>query len=89
MQAFVDMIESHKANRMGGGISSLSKAVIVHAPGADHPPPDSPDAFPGVPWANDLAKARSDKTGWDVVYRFCQVSIFFVLLLDRVALMRE
>ncbi|KAF8605328.1 DUF453-domain-containing protein [Ceratobasidium sp. AG-I] len=67
--------DGRQIDGMGGGISSLSKTVIVHAPGADHPPPDSPDAFPGVPWANNLAKAHDDKTGWDVVYRFCQVGV--------------
>lgn len=58
---------------MGGGISSLSKVVILHAPGAQHPAPDAANAFPGVPWANDIVKARDAKSGWDVVYRFCQV----------------
>ncbi|CCO31874.1 putative protein yraM [Rhizoctonia solani AG-1 IB] len=60
---------------MGGGISSLSKAAILHAPGAQHPSPNSPNAFPGVPWANDIVKAREHKTGWDVVYRFVQVGV--------------
>ncbi|CAE7216768.1 unnamed protein product, partial [Rhizoctonia solani] len=44
-------------------------------PGANHPPSDFPNAFPGVPWANDLAKARDSKSGWDVVYRFVQVGV--------------
>ncbi|CAE7193375.1 unnamed protein product, partial [Rhizoctonia solani] len=66
---------TNQFRRMGGGISSLSKAVILHAPGANHPPPDSPNAFPGVPWANDIAKARDSKSGWDVVYRFVQVGV--------------
>ncbi|KAG9104264.1 hypothetical protein FRC06_004013 [Ceratobasidium sp. 370] len=60
---------------MGGGISSLSKAAILHAPGADHPAAHSPNAFPGVAWANDLEKAQDGKKGWDVVYRFCQVGV--------------
>ncbi|KAF8760391.1 PrpF protein [Rhizoctonia solani] len=60
---------------MGGGISSLSKVAILHAPGAQHPSSDSPNAFPGVPWANDIAKARESKSGWDVVYRFVQVGV--------------
>ncbi|KAG8754915.1 hypothetical protein FRC12_011062 [Ceratobasidium sp. 428] len=67
--------DGRQIDGMGGGISSLSKAAILHAPGVDHPPADSPNAFPGVPWANDLAKARDEKNGWDVVYRFCQVGV--------------
>ncbi|CAE6513489.1 unnamed protein product [Rhizoctonia solani] len=33
------------------------------------------NAFPGVPWANDITKARHSKSGWDVVYRFVQVGV--------------
>ncbi|CAE6520346.1 unnamed protein product [Rhizoctonia solani] len=67
--------DGRQIDGMGGGISSLSKAAILHAPGAQHPPPDSPNAFPGVPWANDIVKARDIKSGWDVVYRFVQVGV--------------
>ncbi|QRV72905.1 AcnD-accessory protein PrpF [Ceratobasidium sp. AG-Ba] len=67
--------DGRQIDGMGGGISSLSKAAILHAPGADHPGPDSANAFPGVRWANDLTKSRDEKNGWDVVYRFCQVGV--------------
>ncbi|CAE6411486.1 unnamed protein product [Rhizoctonia solani] len=67
--------DGRQIDGMGGGISSLSKAAILHAPGAQHPPPESPNAFPGVPWANDITKAREHKSGWDVVYRFVQVGV--------------
>ncbi|KAB5596296.1 PrpF domain-containing protein [Ceratobasidium theobromae] len=67
--------DGRQIDGMGGGISSLSKVVILHAPGAQHPAPDAANAFPGVPWANDIVKARDAKSGWDVVYRFCQVGV--------------
>ncbi|GAB1519760.1 hypothetical protein RhiTH_002829 [Rhizoctonia solani] len=67
--------DGRQIDGMGGGISSLSKVAILHAPGAQHPSSDSPNAFPGVPWANDIAKARESKSGWDVVYRFVQVGV--------------
>ncbi|CAE6506464.1 unnamed protein product [Rhizoctonia solani] len=67
--------DGRQIDGMGGGISSLSKVAILHVPGAQHPTPDSPNAFPGVPWANDIAKARDSKSGWDVVYRFVQVGV--------------
>ncbi|KAG9126034.1 hypothetical protein FRC07_005152 [Ceratobasidium sp. 392] len=67
--------DGRQIDGMGGGISSLSKAAVLHAPSPDHPAADSPNAFPGASWANDLAKAQDEKNGWDIVYRFCQVGV--------------
>lgn len=64
---------------MGGGLSSLSKVVVLSKPG------DARDLIAkpgfgfedGIAWADDTDRNTGAKEGegWDVVYRFAQVGV--------------
>lgn len=66
---------------LGGGISSLSKAVIVGRPNQEWNQILSKcgQSFPGVPWADEVSKANHPDSGWDVIYRFAQVRFSRIL----------
>ena len=70
--------DGRQIDGMGGGISSLSKVVVLSVPGeAVAETSRSPDhSFPdGVSWGDDVKRASREKDGWDVVYRFAQVGV--------------
>src|SRR5258708_11822563 len=70
--------DGRQIDGMGGGISSLSKVVVLSVPGeAVAKTSNSPDhSFPdGVSWADDVKRASREEGGWDVVYRFAQVGV--------------
>lgn len=61
---------------MGGGLSSLSKVVVLSTPGeAAHTIAKSGFGFEdGISWADDVPRSKGP-AGWDVVYRFAQVGV--------------
>ena len=72
--------DGRQIDGVGGGVSSLSKAAIVSAPGSGlylRALRELGDAFrlPGVAWADDATRAAHPTLGWDVVYRFGQVPV--------------
>jgi 2-methylaconitate isomerase len=78
--------DGRQIDGMGGGLSSLSKVVILSTPGETlprgpeegHLPTSGPTShsFPdGIAWADDVEAASREDSGWDVVYRFAQVGI--------------
>ncbi|KAF8326123.1 PrpF protein [Cantharellus anzutake] len=70
--------DGRQIDGMGGGISSLSKAVVLSTPGeAVSEMSRGPEySFPdGVDWVDDVSRASSERSGWDVVYRFAQVGV--------------
>ena len=58
---------------LGGGVSSLSKAMIVGSPGEAAEEQRLHGSLPGPSWAED--GCRSGLGSWDIVYRFCQVGV--------------
>lgn len=58
---------------LGGGVSSLSKAMIVGVPGEGWEEQGRQGRLPGVDWADE--GHRKGLGEWDVVYRFCQVGV--------------
>ncbi|KAH8915958.1 DUF453-domain-containing protein, partial [Atractiella rhizophila] len=59
---------------LGGGVSSLSKACVISAPGEGLDSMRKYGRLEGVEWADDVQRAKGEN-GWDVVYRFCQVGV--------------
>lgn len=69
-----------KSTEWGGGLSSLSKVVVLSTPGeAAHITSKPGFGFEdGVNWADDVHRSKgngSEDSGWDVVYRFAQVGV--------------
>jgi hypothetical protein len=58
---------------LGGGVSSLSKAMIIGLPGEGLEEQRTYGRLPGPEWADD--GHRDGLGSWDLVYRFCQVPI--------------
>ncbi|KOS15960.1 hypothetical protein Malapachy_3266 [Malassezia pachydermatis] len=72
--------DGRQIDGVGGGISSLSKVAVLSVPTHEQYQSSlralGPAwAFPGVPWADEPARARDPITGYDAVYRFGQVPI--------------
>ena len=72
--------DQRQIDGVGGGVSSLSKAAVVSVPSRDRhmvrlSKMGEEWAFPGVPWADDVARACDAETGYDAVYRFGQVPV--------------
>lgn len=57
---------------LGGGVSSLSKAMIIGTPGEGKEGKHFKDLPSGVSYADEGKKGNSS---WDIVYRFAQVPI--------------
>ena len=78
--------DGRQIDGMGGGISSLSKVVVLSIPG-ETLPRGPEEGFPqntgttfhpfpdGIAWADDVEAASKEDSGWDVVYRFAQVGV--------------
>lgn len=72
--------DGRQIDGVGGGISSLSKVAVVSVPHAEKYQRvlqrlGDAWAFPGIPWADDPARAGDPESGYDVVYRMGQVPI--------------
>lgn len=58
---------------LGGGVSSLSKAMIIGTPGEGLEDQRVHGNMPGPDWADD--GRRPGLGSWDIVYRFVQVGV--------------
>ncbi|WFD36121.1 hypothetical protein MCUN1_002992 [Malassezia cuniculi] len=71
--------DGRQIDGLGGGVSSLSKTALISRPGEPYTAQiargGSQYVFPGVPWADDPARASDPESGWDIIYRFGQVPV--------------
>lgn len=58
---------------LGGGVSSLSKAMVLGLPGEGMEQQRVNGKLEGVAWADEGEKEGVGR--WDLVYRFCQVGV--------------
>ncbi|ORY92664.1 hypothetical protein BCR35DRAFT_286005 [Leucosporidium creatinivorum] len=65
--------DGRQISGLGGGVSSLSKAMIVGIPGEGEEAQAVWGKLPGVEWADEGTNAGLGE--WDIVYRFAQVGV--------------